>query len=596
MATGRDTVPLFRWGICMVVVLSLLTPYPLPAGSDRGNAVPASRLPRQLRQLPVADHHIDAGSAPVGVVRTVIGTLVVQQGDGRAYFAAPGDRIYAKDQFITLDNSRCRIRFSTEDVITLAQNTRIRVDDLLDDRSGKKKRSLINMLRGKAMFYVVRLFHYSKSSANVTTPTAVCGVRGTKFGVEVREVNRDQAAVPLYLADASGAPPLLLAQARQPRVETLFFGFEGQIAVSPLAGGPPVMIGPGQNLVSGFAGLGAVQQTPPEVAAAFAAATEAPPPLPSGALPPPPSGALPAGDGTVPGETLAAAAGEALASSPETAASQAAQNATNQLLDQFAGRPVTHLGYFSTMLLNQTTGNVADVFISKRFPRQNFDDVDTDEADGLNGGKIDVDASGGSGSVYLNPSVVRVQSGGATITSDNPFGGVTEAGHNQYLEWGYWTAPLFTYPISGQIHAVTKGWYIAGDDTFDSGYDARSGSYTYAGTAMGTYSDGTTTTDLLGAFSCNVNFDADTISNFNMAVAGGGAAAALVGGAGAFNTGTLQGHSTFSAAGAWTLNGAAASGTLQGSLYGADGSAIGGAWGVYNAGEGANGIFQGVQQ
>ena len=49
------------------------------------------------------------------------------------------------------------------------------------------------MLRGKVMFYAVRLFKYRTASMSVKTPTAVVGVRGTKFGVEVRMMGADVA-------------------------------------------------------------------------------------------------------------------------------------------------------------------------------------------------------------------------------------------------------------------------------------------------------------------------------------------------------------------------------------------------------------------
>ena len=41
------------------------------------------------------------------------------------------------------------------------------------------------MAKGKAMFYVMRLLGYKNIDTSVKTRTAVMGVRGTKFGVEV---------------------------------------------------------------------------------------------------------------------------------------------------------------------------------------------------------------------------------------------------------------------------------------------------------------------------------------------------------------------------------------------------------------------------
>jgi hypothetical protein len=67
----------------------------------------------------------------------------------------------------------------------------------------------VSIFRGKAMFFVVKLFKFRKTAASVNTPTAVCGVRGTKFGVEVtQEGSKSARAIPVYLADLAPRPPM----------------------------------------------------------------------------------------------------------------------------------------------------------------------------------------------------------------------------------------------------------------------------------------------------------------------------------------------------------------------------------------------------
>ncbi len=217
----------------------LLTTHSLTgAETNRGNAVPRDRLPNELKLLDVRDFYLPLDEKPVGYIITIIGHIAVLREDTRqAYFAAEGDAIFQQDSFITLKDSRCRIKFTTQDVITMGENTRITVKELIDDRKAKKKKSIFSMLRGKAMFYVVRLFKYRRTESAVRTPTAVCGVRGTQFGVEIRGSGKESAqSKTIYLADASGAVFPYLAQAEGPGSETVVYFYDGEGELCNAAG------------------------------------------------------------------------------------------------------------------------------------------------------------------------------------------------------------------------------------------------------------------------------------------------------------------------------------------------------------------------
>lgn len=216
--------------VLAVLSAGLLTTYALiGAETNRGNAVPVDRLPDELKLLGVKDFYLPLDEKPVGYIVTIIGNVAVLREDTRqAYFAAEGDAIFQQDSFITLKDSRCRIKFTTQDVITMGENTRITVKELIDDRKAKQKKSIFSMLRGKAMFYVVRLFKYRRTESDVRTPTAVCGVRGTQFGVEIRNSGKASAqSKTIYLADAAGAVFPYLAQAENPGSETVVYFYDG---------------------------------------------------------------------------------------------------------------------------------------------------------------------------------------------------------------------------------------------------------------------------------------------------------------------------------------------------------------------------------
>jgi hypothetical protein len=235
--------------VALFVLAGLLTTLSLTnASSDRGNVAPSQILPADLQAIDIKDFFLPAQGQPVGHISTIVGHMVVlREGTNQAYFAAKGDAIYQQDSFITLQGSRCRIKFTTQDVVTMAENTRITVQALVDDRKAKQKKSLLSMLRGKAMFYVVRLFKYRRTEASVTTPTAVCGVRGTQFGIEIQGSGGNRAqAVPVYLADASGGTWPLLARASSGDQTVVYF-YDGQGQLCNAGGGNCFPVSKGES-------------------------------------------------------------------------------------------------------------------------------------------------------------------------------------------------------------------------------------------------------------------------------------------------------------------------------------------------------------
>ena len=170
--------------------------------------------------------------------------VVLHKDSGDAYYAALGDKLYQHDTIITLDNSRCRLRFINADVIAMAPKTKISIDELIDDRKERKKKSAINMFYGKAMFYIVKLLRHKKVEAKVKTSTAICGLRGTRFSVEIYKGKKKSAQGSLiYVADTRGYPDVLsdagilyLADSGGDTVYTVVNVFEGSVEICNASG------------------------------------------------------------------------------------------------------------------------------------------------------------------------------------------------------------------------------------------------------------------------------------------------------------------------------------------------------------------------
>ena len=232
--------------------------------------MPVEALPEELKRLDIKDYFIPASLKRAGIIHALSGQVVVIHRSTReAYFGREGDIIYENDSLNTLANSRCRIKFLTEDVTTMASETNLGVESFSDQRKEGRKDAFFSMLKGKAMFYALRLFKYKQTRFSLKTPTAVMGVRGTKFGAFVYWPEKDKRAEGLTrIADRSNNMGMYLAQVDpggNGKSFTDCFSADGYVEVNGR------MVGPG-NMYRGRDG--AVIPTPPEYARAFESETE----------------------------------------------------------------------------------------------------------------------------------------------------------------------------------------------------------------------------------------------------------------------------------------------------------------------------------
>jgi hypothetical protein len=251
------------------------------AASGRGKSVSSNLLPMELKNLNIKDDFIPYAGKEAGVIKTLIGHLVVTREDMRqAYFAAAGDKLYEKDVLFTLKKSQCRFKLHNEDTVSLGENAKIGITASSYDRKTQIKRSAFDMAKGKAMFFTLRLFKHKGTSMTVSTPTAVAGVRGTKFGVDVIELGgTPSASLPVLVAGVSDTGFRHLAQASAPPLfETNIYTYEGVVDVTSRMTGQTSKLGAGQGINAGGGGLGNLFPMTPDIYRKFQADTEGSPP------------------------------------------------------------------------------------------------------------------------------------------------------------------------------------------------------------------------------------------------------------------------------------------------------------------------------
>lgn len=579
---------------------------PADAAASRGNAAPFETLPAELQNLDVKDDFVDSGATQAGFLQTVVGHVVVLHEDsGEVYFAAAGDAVFRHDTIFTLPDSRCRLKFTTEDVITMGENAKLGLEEYIDNRPRKKKKSIFNMLRGKAMFYAVRLFKYRTTSTTVKTPTAVIGVRGTKFGVEVRkEGDKIASSSPLYLADASDALLMhLLSQAIPGGTITETHCFSGALDVTALADNTTQTLGDNESrTTTSDQGLNK-QPTSFDKAQEFQSDTAAPAPGEEGA-------------GQAETQTPVEGAGVSVTdtgggTATDTDLADKAEDQTSTITDQTLNiegsaptRPTVHKGYFTGMLTQDSSDikTFQHLYLSQSL--QNLDSSTAKAHDSLipGGGDLILDGSDPSN----DGEIIVLEVPPETITGFPYPIQVIEMGFNQYMEWGYWTQAQPMPDNSEKKYLFdNRGYRVVGDFTHDSKMNSlieNNFSGTYSGTAYGTYWTATSGADMSGTFSAQINFGAAIpITNFGIHIFGDGHTVDISGAEGQFTDPNHPSHFVVpsGATGTWKIDGVNADTGIYekiayGSVYGSNAEAIGGVWKIDTPAPGhATGMFQG---
>ena len=123
-------------------------------------------------------------AATVGKFTSVVGNVVLTR-DGKDYRPVVNSAVNEKDLIVTGDGASAVMVFTDDSTITLSPKTRMQVREF--GMEGKARKGIFSLSIGKLVANVTK-FIGGNNKFEVHSPTAVCGVRGTLFGVEVAMV------------------------------------------------------------------------------------------------------------------------------------------------------------------------------------------------------------------------------------------------------------------------------------------------------------------------------------------------------------------------------------------------------------------------
>lgn len=131
----------------------------------------------------VLDVGLVAAAEPVGRIIAVEGKPQVVRAEGRLIEIKLNDPVHIGDTIKT-GSGRAKIMFDDNTLMTVGEGSELKITEYLFNPATEERSSLFDLVTGKVKTLVGKLFS-SSNSFRVRTPTAVAGVRGTYFRIDV---------------------------------------------------------------------------------------------------------------------------------------------------------------------------------------------------------------------------------------------------------------------------------------------------------------------------------------------------------------------------------------------------------------------------
>ena len=146
----------------------------------------ANSLAVILTLLAISGSAAKADNSQVAQIKTVSGQAQIVRNGARAV-AKVGDPLFEKDTIETGADGSIGITFIDNTVMSSGPNSQIVLEDYKFNSSNFKGSMLTDMNRGTVSMISGDIARSSPGAMKVKTPTAILGVRGTRFVIEVKD-------------------------------------------------------------------------------------------------------------------------------------------------------------------------------------------------------------------------------------------------------------------------------------------------------------------------------------------------------------------------------------------------------------------------
>jgi hypothetical protein len=146
----------------------------------------ASCLALILTLLAFSRSAVNADNSQVAQIKTVSGQTEIVR-NGAHTVARIGDPLYEKDTIETGPDGSIGITFIDNTVMSSGPDSQIVLEDYKFNSSNFKGSMLADMNRGTVSMISGDIARSSPGAMKIKTPTAILGVRGTRFVIEVKD-------------------------------------------------------------------------------------------------------------------------------------------------------------------------------------------------------------------------------------------------------------------------------------------------------------------------------------------------------------------------------------------------------------------------
>ena len=124
-----------------------------------------------------------------------IGDIIEQTGKGaltrnNQEFVASVDQDILLYDLLNTGNGRMAVQFLDNSNLRLTEHSRVIIDEVIYDPNPSKSKMTMRFAMGTARFTSGLSANMNKANINITTPTAVIGIRGTDFTTTIDELGR----------------------------------------------------------------------------------------------------------------------------------------------------------------------------------------------------------------------------------------------------------------------------------------------------------------------------------------------------------------------------------------------------------------------
>jgi hypothetical protein len=120
----------------------------------------------------------------IGQVKKVSGSVELVRG-GKQITVKVGQTLLKGDKLITGNDGSVGMIFSDDSGLSMGTDSQMTLKDYAFDPARDKLSFWIKLKRGTMVYFSGIIAKIRKNQVNVETPTAVMGVRGTRFAVKV---------------------------------------------------------------------------------------------------------------------------------------------------------------------------------------------------------------------------------------------------------------------------------------------------------------------------------------------------------------------------------------------------------------------------